>query len=180
MDTNQDKKLCAWCGKDVGTDIHHLFKRSTSPQLKEDPNNMVLLCRLCHTYADEPQFAELLVKTFFLQERPQKITLEYIAQQLTTRKFFSPAEIVQFRNFIAGEYYFQSTTYADAELEKAQLAVANRDKFKHKTDLEDWLNIQDCGKNAIACHRLLNALEQLQSALFTQHRQFEKEAKNQM
>lgn len=61
----QDKKNLAKCKKkanglceiceDIGSDHHHLFKRSLYPEFKNEPCNHIFLCRRCHRIAhNEP------------------------------------------------------------------------------------------------------------------------------
>ena len=38
-------KECAWCGTKVNLNRHHCTSYAASPELKDDPNNIVILCR---------------------------------------------------------------------------------------------------------------------------------------
>ncbi len=49
----QDSILCIGCEKRVAVDIHHLSKRGMGSSKKKDtPENLVALCRGCHTFAE--------------------------------------------------------------------------------------------------------------------------------
>ena len=37
-------KECAWCGKKVNLQRHHVISWAGSPELKDDPDNIVVLC----------------------------------------------------------------------------------------------------------------------------------------
>lgn len=41
-------KECAYCHHKVNLNRHHLQPWAASPELKDDPNNLVVLCRSCH------------------------------------------------------------------------------------------------------------------------------------
>jgi len=43
-------KACAWCGRTNRVDVHHIKPVSVAPELAEDENNMIMLCRKpqCH------------------------------------------------------------------------------------------------------------------------------------
>lgn len=43
-----NKTKCEICGKIAKLDVHHIFKRSLFPELKNDPNNFLAICRNCH------------------------------------------------------------------------------------------------------------------------------------
>ena len=44
---------CASCGiESTGLDVHHVQPVATHPELKADPDNLVLLCRRCHINID--------------------------------------------------------------------------------------------------------------------------------
>lgn len=48
------------CG-DPATDVHHIAPRSTNPELKYEPDNLLSLCRPCHTtVGDSPTLAHAL------------------------------------------------------------------------------------------------------------------------
>ena len=56
---------CFYCGTTFyaagGLDKHHLFRRSTHPDLISDPGNLILLCRKCHDRAtNDHKFEENL------------------------------------------------------------------------------------------------------------------------
>lgn len=60
---------CRWCGRQGGTEKHHLYRRSLQPKLIDDPKNIVNLCFRCHRRATEQRsFEEKLQKAFYLNK----------------------------------------------------------------------------------------------------------------
>lgn len=61
-----EEKECFYCGKTFwiqGLDQHHVYRRSTHPELKDDPKNIMWLCRQHHDKATlEKEFEENLQK----------------------------------------------------------------------------------------------------------------------
>ncbi|MCP3684602.1 MAG: HNH endonuclease [bacterium] len=54
---------CQWCGKPGQTDVHHLQRRGSHPELKTVSSNLMDLCRSCHIKAtNDHDFALLLQK----------------------------------------------------------------------------------------------------------------------
>ena len=41
-------KECAYCHHKVNLNRHHIKSWASAPELKDDPNNIVVLCRPCH------------------------------------------------------------------------------------------------------------------------------------
>ena len=39
---------CAWCGRTVDLNRHHITPWAASPELKDEITNLVVLCRACH------------------------------------------------------------------------------------------------------------------------------------
>ena len=58
--------FCRWCGrKDGSFEAHHLYRRSTHPELKDNPAVLVDLCFECHRRAtDNHAFEEILQRAF--------------------------------------------------------------------------------------------------------------------
>lgn len=86
----QDKKNLAKCKKkanglceiceDIGSDHHHLLKRSLYPQYVNEPSNHCFLCRRCHLIAhdqptDTPPGIKYMIKAK-LQDRIEKVKEE--------------------------------------------------------------------------------------------------------
>lgn len=46
-------------------EAHHVFRRSTSPELKDDPENLMLLCPKCHYRATHEREFEVLLQTLW-------------------------------------------------------------------------------------------------------------------
>lgn len=169
---------CFWCGKEA-VDTHHLFRRSSKPEWIENPDNLLPLCRKCHDYAtNEKVFEELLQQTFFAKQREPKLSIEYIAKELQERSNISPREIVRFRNWLAGEYVFLSTRYVEAKIQKAITFHSYAQVAKSMAAAEREVDVTIEGKECEFYKQQLASIEQLQSALFTAHRQLEKESYN--
>jgi hypothetical protein len=55
----RDGHRCRYCHRDAQRsgaplEAHHVIKRSTTPRLKLDPDNLLTLCRDCHARTDFP------------------------------------------------------------------------------------------------------------------------------
>jgi len=51
----RDQGRCVICG-DVGTNAHHIYCEGYYPELCNDVNNGVTLCRICHTLVHRGKF----------------------------------------------------------------------------------------------------------------------------
>lgn len=49
----RDEYTCQRCGKRQNLDVHHIIRRSQRPDLIEDEDNCVTMCRGCHDKQDE-------------------------------------------------------------------------------------------------------------------------------
>lgn len=49
----RDEYTCQQCGKRKDLDVHHIERRSQRPDLIEEENNCVTLCRSCHKNQDK-------------------------------------------------------------------------------------------------------------------------------
>lgn len=64
-----DRK-CALCPR-VATDLHHIYRRSLRPDLKENPDNLISLCRICHRMATEARKFEEYIQDKFYPNPPK-------------------------------------------------------------------------------------------------------------
>ena len=59
---SQEKIPCDYCQK-LNTEVHHISKRGSGGSKKKDtPQNLVALCRTCHTMADHNKEFNDMVK----------------------------------------------------------------------------------------------------------------------
>ena len=59
---SQEKIPCDYCQK-LNTEVHHISKRGSGGSRKKDtPQNLVALCRTCHTMADHNKEFNDMVK----------------------------------------------------------------------------------------------------------------------
>tara|TARA_B100000029_G_scaffold6331_1_gene6855 strand:- start:236 stop:511 length:276 start_codon:yes stop_codon:yes gene_type:complete len=59
---SQEKIPCDYCQK-LNTEVHHISKRGSGGSKKKDtPENLVALCRTCHTMADHNKEFNDMVK----------------------------------------------------------------------------------------------------------------------
>lgn len=176
---NQQLKLCAWCGFREATDVHHLIRRSADPSLIDNPLNHIELCRVCHDLATNSKEFERILQVYFIAKQDEpKITLEYIAGRLKDADFLSPRDIVKFRNWLAGEYFFLSARYIEAKMSRTALLEKERRLQKSMVDAELQVDNSDTGRDFVQYKYLLKAIEEIQSALFTAIRQHERERNN--
>jgi hypothetical protein len=62
-----------WCEADEKT-VHHLFRRSSRPDLISDPNNLIDICPMCHWYAtNNHDFERYLQQTFYANTRLSRL-----------------------------------------------------------------------------------------------------------
>src|SRR3989338_8856441 len=107
--STENQQWCIWCGNEPATDAAHLFRRSTSPQLKEDPENIIKLGRRCHRYATENrEFEQLLQEKFFLK-KPIELTVLGVQETMRSGIQLSPREVMEFRRYLAGEFSYLSS-----------------------------------------------------------------------
>lgn len=181
MGFNQNDNLCRWCGRNEATDEHHLFRRSTSPGMVDDPNNKVKLCRTCHRYAtDEQEFERLLQEYFFLKPEVTKLTKDYIAERMKDGDMLSPRDVTRFRNFLAGEYSFLNDRFVDLE-KKKPFAVEDFKKnegVKSEARAERLYQMTEDGVLYGILYRELKVIEKMLSALRTTHEQYQAEGRN--
>lgn len=73
MYENGEFGRCFYCGTTAfiaALDEHHVFRRSLRPDLIDDKENLMLLCRKCHDRAtNEPQFEEKLQTLWKIKKR---------------------------------------------------------------------------------------------------------------
>jgi hypothetical protein len=159
---------CKWCGNQA-SDMHHLFRRSTSPQLKEDPNNLIPLCRLCHKYATENrEFERLLQEKFFLK-KDIELTTENIQEALRSNIPLSPREIADFRKYLAGEFSFLASRLEEVKRKKPEEWNKLRPNFKSDTACERAWEATEFGLEEMSLKLKLKSMEKMLSALRGMH-----------
>jgi len=175
-----NEELCMWCGRESATEEHHLFRRSISPQLKDDPNNKVKLGRICHRYATEnKEIEELFQKYFFLRPEAEELSVEYIAEEMKKRPVLSPRDIMRFRNFLAATYSFKSAKYNELNNQKPFLVEKYWQDCEGKSEARaERLYAMNEGQEYNRLKTGLKGLEKLISALRTSHEQVVREAQN--
>jgi hypothetical protein len=107
---------CAWCGYNEATDAHHLFRRSTSPELIDDPANKIKLCWRCHKYATDSKEFEQLLQTHFFLKPERELTMELVESEMKAGTSISPRDLARYRNFLAA--HFASLSDEIGEIEK--------------------------------------------------------------
>ena len=172
---NQDYIPCRWCGK-PSDDTHHLFRRSTSPEMIDDPNNHARLCRLCHQYATKYKEVEQLFQYyFFLKPEQEKITVEHIAKSMQDMSYLSPRDVARFRNFLAGEYCFLSNRFQDLERQEPFMWEQLRKTVKSDARADKLYRHTEQGIEQNDLKQELKKMEKMLSALKTNHEQLMKE-----
>jgi hypothetical protein len=162
--TQNLKKICKWCGR-AAVDMHHLFRRSTSPQLKDDPNNVIPLCRLCHKYATEVrEFEKMLQEKFFLK-KDIELSVENIQEALRTNYQMAPREIDDFRRFLSGEFSYLSTQLEEVKMKKPDEWNKLRDSFKSDTACERAWESTESGIKEMKLKLKLKSIEKMLSTL---------------
>ncbi len=174
-------EFCMWCGRNPASDEHHLFRRSASPKIIDDSKNKVKLCRTCHEYAtNEKEVEQLFQEYFFLKPEQEKLSIDYVAEQMKSGGVISPRDISRFRNYLAGEYFFFSDRFVELERRK-QFAVEEFKKeegVKSEARAERMYQMTDDGLLYMELRQKLKALEKMLSALRTAFEQYIKEGQN--
>jgi hypothetical protein len=123
-------EYCAWCGREPITGEHHLFRRSTSPEMIDDPNNKIELGANCHKYATEHKEVEQLFQEyFFLRPEKENLSTEYIAARMKSGEILSPRDVSRYRNYLAGEFSFLTEQFIELD-HKKPFAVENYKKLE--------------------------------------------------
>ena len=176
---NQYETYCSWCGFREAADTHHLFRRSTSPAMIEDPLNKVRLCRTCHRYAtDDKDVEEMFQQYFFLKERDPILSIPYIARAMRDQDYLSPRDVTRYRSYISAEYQFGSEQMIELEKQRPFLIEKLRADVKSDKRAETKYDMTPEGQAYNALRSRLKSMEKLMSALRTIHEQYQSESKN--
>lgn len=173
------EKYCAWCGFREASDEHHIFRRSTSPGMIDDPENKVRLCRICHRYATEQKEVEQMFQHyFFLKEKEPEISIGYIARMMRDQEYLSPRDVTRYRSYLAAEYQFGSEQMVELEKQRPFLIEKLRHEVKSDKRAEVKYDMTPEGQAYNAVKSALKSMEKLMSALRTVHEQYQSESKN--
>lgn len=174
-----DLERCAWCGNEPATDEHHLFRRSTSPEMVEEKENLVKLGRRCHDFATRfPDVEKLFQEYFFLKQDKVALTVEFIADRMKNQEILSPRDIDRYRRFLAAQYFFFSEEYRRLEAEEPFHWNKLREGVKSDTRADKMYGMTDVG---IKHHNLklrLKEIEKMMSSLKGAIEQFKNEGFN--
>lgn len=172
-----------WCGRNPVEpgEGHHLFRRSTSPGMIDDPKNKVHLCSQCHRYAtDEEAVERLFQEYFFLKPECEDLNIDYVAERMRDGIMLSPRDVSRFRNYLAGEYSFFSNRFIELEKKKPfQVEEFKKDDaVKSEARAERLYQMTEDGLLYSELQRRLKVIEKLLSALRTVHEQYQAEGRN--
>jgi len=161
---------CKWCGKPA-TDGHHLFRRSDIPNLIDDHNNKIPLCRECHGYATNyKQIETMFQRAFFLQSQQDVLSVDYIQDRLRDDfRIIVPAEVCSFRRYLAGEYSWVMSQLETLEkkypfeFEMLRKETTSDKRADHKYDMTDN------GLDRMVYKKQCKRIEKMLSSLKTMH-----------
>lgn len=101
---NQEFKPCRYCGRE-GSDNHHMLKRSTNPELKDDPKNLVFLCRACHNHTENDQEFLKALQDIFYNWKPAQLELYLRAE--ASIEALSRGELTEYLTPGMADHYLQ-------------------------------------------------------------------------
>jgi len=161
---------CRWCGKPA-TDGHHLFRRSDIPEMIDDPNNIIPLCRECHGYATNyKQIEQMFQRAFFLQNQRDVLSLEYIQDRLKDDfRIIAPAEVCDFRRYLAGEFSWISQQLEDIEKKYAEIFTKLRETTTSDRQAERLYDMSPDGVDRICYKSQCRRMSKMMSSLKTMH-----------
>jgi hypothetical protein len=180
METNQTTELCKFCGNQLGTAKHHLLKRSTNPELIDDPKNLVKLCFSCHNRTEiDHDFLEALQLIFYYW-KPINLDLFLRAQAsidaLLSGKsieYFTPEMTDHNLQLASASYAFYSEQLANIEkLEapyylgfKKTVIVDDKETIISDKTIKMMWNATENGQKMIEYKSKIKVLEKIQSNL---------------
>ena len=166
---NQEHNPCAWCGQQ-SSDTHHLFKRSTSPELIDDPKNQVRLCRNCHIRTEsDTEFAKNLREALLWKPANLDIflraqaSLEAILNGQNT-DYLTPQLADNYLQLSGAAYNFYSEQLAGLERLEAPFYLETK-KDKTEKEVKMLWNTTESGQKMITYKAKLKALEKTMSNL---------------
>lgn len=171
-------RTCCWCGN-MASEIHHIFRRSSSPELINDPNNFAELCRRCHQYAtDNKEFEQLLQTRFFLKEE-KELSLENIQDAMRGSEQLSPKEINDYLRYLCAEqsYYTELLGYVIKNKPPIYAEIKSRSKSMAEADRE-W-ECSETGLKQYELESLIDRCKILKSSLRIMWEMIQSEGHNQ-
>jgi hypothetical protein len=187
---NQEFKPCRYCGRQ-GSDMHHLLKRSTNPELIDDPKNLVLLCRPCHVKTENDSSFLKALQDIFYHWKPANLDLYLRAQAsidvlLEGREveYLTPGMTDSYLTLAGASYNYYSEQLAELEKLRPAFYIARKKEAESdEKSLSDkyiemeWQTTSN-GQKMIDYNRKLKALEKTQSNLKAKLRRMEIERFN--
>lgn len=190
--TDQTRPLCAYCGHNTATDQHHLMKRSTHPELINDPKNLVGLCGICHHRTKtDAAFLKALQEIFYFWKK-NNLDIYTRAQAsidalLDGREveFLTPAMTDHYLQLAGAKYSYLSEQLAAVEKLEAVFyheRIKNAEELGQKMPLGrlkmEW-RVTENGQNMIDWKAKLKSLEKMQSNLRSRLQRFRTEYSSQ-
>lgn len=173
------QKFCDWCGNRPATDTHHLFRRSTSPELVAEKANLIDLCRICHDIATKSlAFEKLLQEYFFAKQDQPALSLANIAQKMRDMEYLSPRDIDRYRRFLAGWYAFLSEEWRIQEMNRPEVWSELREGVKSDNRADRMYDATPAGLKQIGLKSEMKVIEKMLSSLKGAHEQYQKEGYN--
>jgi hypothetical protein len=169
--TNQINNKCIYCGSD-SFELHHLYKRGTNPELKDEKENLVPLCNSCHRRTEEDMDFLRGLQEVFYKWKPCNLdlfiraehNLEMLEKGQVSVENLSPALSDNYLQLAGALYCQMSDEIALLECKYPKWLIANaKDKPINRLEIE-W-NATDDGQRIIYLRRKLKSLEKMQSNL---------------
>ncbi len=177
--TNQSYLPCVWCGQQ-SSDVHHLFKRSTNPELIDDPKNQVRLCRNCHSRTEtDMEFAQNLREALLWKPATLDIFLRAQASLEAVLKgqntdYLTPHLADHYLQLSGAAYNFYSEQLAELERLEAPFYLETKQDKTEKEVKMLW-NSTESGQKMITYKAKLKALEKTMSNLRARLQRFKNE-----
>ena len=179
--TRQDTPLCKYCGNKFGTDNHHLRKRGTNPELKDEAKNLVLLCRDCHRRTEEDISFLHALQDIFYYWRPANLDMFTRAQASVSAlldgkeiEYLTPAMCAHYLTIAGAAYAQYSERLAECEKEFAPFFMARNEEKTNKAIEMEW-KCTDRGREMIEARRKVKSLEKIQANMRATLRRLEVE-----
>ena len=106
------------------------------------------------------------------------LTIEKIAFYLKRKNDLTPQEVVKFREYLAGEYFYLGMKLAKVLMEKAKIWKEIREKTKSDKKADIEYELTENGKKEIILKMRLKTMEKMLSALRTTFEAQQGEAMN--
>ena len=177
--TRQDQILCRYCGNRIGSEGHHLFKRSTSPELADDPKNLVKLCFKCHARTEDDHDFLVALQEIFFNWNPANLDIFLRAQasidDLLNGKcieYLTPQMTDNYLTLAGASYAYYSEQLATLEKLEALFFVSQEGT---NSKIQMLWNATTDGQKMIDYKRKLKSLEKTMSNLRTRLNRFKYE-----